>query len=286
MKRTRIVVVSDMHVGSIYGLAPPTSVPHDKQSPFILWVYEQWQKFCRMFSNPDYLLLLGDLADGAQVKILGSDALTTNLDDQEAMAVDLLQPLLGGSTKIYGINGSGYHGGEGQATNLDRRVTEKLGGEFKNSVFEFDIGLERIQICHGGIGVALVNPSTYIQREIRLAKEDAQKRKAKCPTMIVRGHQHRMYSIQDDGGIWGILNGCWQSTTPFAFKRSANISPNIGATIIDIEDGIAKIYRVEFPIPEDVRQAMYGYEVLRERTIRKHKDKDRQEWVKLQKQRR
>jgi predicted MPP superfamily phosphohydrolase len=110
MKRTRIIIVSDMHIGSIYGLAPLTSVPQDKQSPFILWVNDKWLEFSESFYNPDYLLLLGDLADGSQVKILGSDALTTNLDDQEAMAIEMIKLLVGEKTQIYGINGSGYHG--------------------------------------------------------------------------------------------------------------------------------------------------------------------------------
>jgi len=282
-KRTRIVFVSDMHVGSIYALAPLGSIPQDKQSPFIKWVYSQWEQFSIEYFNPDYLLLGGDLADGSSVKSLGVGALTTNLDEQEAMSVKLLRMLIGDSTKVFGINGSGYHAGEGQATDLDRRITEKLGGEYKGEKFEFDIGLERIQVTHGG--GSGINLSSYIVRELDRSKNLAQKRKAKAPTILLRGHQHRMCSYQDDFGCWGIVNGCWQYTTPFIFKKTANTFWNIGATIIDIEDGIAKVYRAEYQIPEDVVQFMDGYEVLQE-AKQKERDKiDHENWLKLQRER-
>jgi len=283
MKKTRIVVISDMHVGSIYGLAPLDDVPQNKQSPFLLWVNEKWLEFCKKYNNPDYLLLAGDLTDGSGIKNLGVDAICTNLDEQEFMACKLLKFIIGSNTKIYGVNGSGYHCGQGQATNLDRRITERLHGEFKGSVFVFDIGEEKIQVAHVASS-SMINPLTGILREIRLSKEDAQKRKTKSPTIIVRGHLHRALSVQDDAGVWGILNGCWQTNTPFMLQHTANITPSIGATIIDIEDGIAKVFRVDYPIPEDVRQAMFGYEQLKERTMTLKEKKDRQEWLRLQRQ--
>jgi hypothetical protein len=208
MKRTRIIIVGDMHTGSVFGLAHPSSIPEDKQNAFSDWIFKKWAKFCKQYNNPDYLLLIGDLADGSQVKILGVNALTTDTDEQVNMAKKLLTMLIGKKTKIFGINGSGYHGGEAQGTCIDRRITEALGGDFKGNVCEFEIAKERIQMSHGGTG-SMVNPSTYIQREIRLSKEDAQKGKRRGATILLRGHQHRFFSVNDDAGIIGILNGCW-----------------------------------------------------------------------------
>jgi hypothetical protein len=194
------------------------------------------------------------------------------------MAQELLSMLTPSeNTKIYGVNGSGYHGGEGQATCIDRRIIEALKGEYKGNIFEFDIANERIQVSHGGTG-SLVNPSTYIQREIALSKSDAQKRKTKGATIILRGHQHRFYTIQDDSGIYGILNGCWQYITPFMSKRSANVTPSIGAIVLEINE-ITKIYRAEYLIPETVRQEMNGYEKLTEQRL-----KEIQEQIQLRKQ--
>ena len=279
-KKTRIVVIGDMHCGSVFGLAPPSAIPQDKKNAFLKWDYDRWCEFCQKYENPDYLLLIGDLADGSQVMTLGVDALSTDTDEQVIMAETLIRMIIGKNTKVYGVNGSGYHGGERQATCIDRRIVERLNGEYKGNIFEFDIGNERIQMTHGGAGQSLVNPTSYILREIKLSKEDSSNNKSKAPTILLRGHQHRMFHIEDDGNVIGILNGCWQFRTPFMAKKSGNITPSIGAYIIDIEDGIAKVYREKYTIPQDVRESMNGYERLSQR---KNKEKNKSDWEKLQK---
>lgn len=276
---TKIVVVGDMHVGSIYGIAPISSIPENRGNAFLEWIYQAWQDFCEKHKDPDYLITIGDLGDGSQTKSLGVDTLCTDTDEQTAMAEELLSMLVPNNvTKIFGINGSGYHGGDGQETCIDRRIVEALKGEYKGNIFECDIKNERIQVAHGGTA-ALVNPSTYIQREISLSKSDAQKRKTKGPTIILRGHQHRFYTIQDDSGIYGVLNGCWQYITPFMSKRSANVTPSFGSIIIELNDA-TKIYRAEYLLPEEVRQAMNGYERLTEQ--RKKEMEDMQKIRKLE----
>lgn len=265
----KIVTVGDTHIGSVYGLAHPESVSKERHNAFLEWIFQSWQEFCRKHRNPDYLILIGDIADGTQSKTQGVDAINTSTDVQVDMAKTLLNMLVpSGKTKIYGISGSGYHIGEAQATNIDRRITEVVGGEYKGNIFEFDIKQEKIQVAHGGTA-SMMNPSTYIQREINLSKSDAQKRKVKGPTILLRGHQHRFYMIQDDAGVYGVLNGCWQYTTPFMSKKSANITPSFGGTIIEINDA-TKIYREEFLLPEMVRQQMVGYEKL---SMQRHSQK-------------
>lgn len=268
-----------MHVGSIYGLAPLSSIPQDKQFAFNKWVITCWEDLCKKFFNPDYLLLGGDLTDGSDVKALGVGAITTNLDEQENMAVTLLNMLIGKDTKVYGVNGSGHHCGEGQATDLDRRITEALHGTYKHVKFEFDIGEEKIQLAHGG--GSGINLSSYIIKELEKSKLLAQKRKTKSPTILLRGHQHRFFAVQDDCDCWGILNGCWKFPDSFVLKKSTNIGWDIGATIIDIEDGVAKVYRQRYDLPDDVIQAMEGFEELQETIIKEKKKKDKEEWDKL-----
>jgi len=277
-KKIKIVVVGDTHVGSIYGLAHPSAVAQHRNNAFLQWVFECWTDFCRKHENPEYLVLMGDLADGSQVMTLGVDALFTDTDEQVNVAEFLFRMLIGKETKIFGVNGSGYHGGERQGTNIDRRIIEALNGEYKGNIFEFEVSgtNEKIQVAHGGAGSAIVGLHAYILREILLSKSDAQKRKAQGATILLRGHQHRMFMVQDDAGVYGVLNGCWQYTTPFMAKKSANVSPSIGATIIEIEGKTTKIYREEYPIPEYVRQAMTGHEVLSLKRIREEKKKNLQ----------
>lgn len=145
-KKMSIVVVGDTHIGSIYGLAHPTHIADNRNNAFLKWNFECWTDFCKKYKNPDYLILIGDLADGSQVMTYGVDALVTDTDEQVEMARLLISMLVGDRTKIYGINGSGYHAGERQATNIDRRIIEVLNGEFKGPSFEFVVESDKTKI--------------------------------------------------------------------------------------------------------------------------------------------
>lgn len=145
-KKITIVVIGDTHIGSIYGLAHPSHVADNRNNAFLEWVFKSWADFCKKYKNPDYLILIGDLADGSQVMTYGVDALVTDTDAQVAMAKELLEMLIGDKTITYGINGSGYHGGERQATCIDRRITEAVGGEYKGNIFEFEVESDKTKI--------------------------------------------------------------------------------------------------------------------------------------------
>ncbi len=278
----KIIAIGDTHIGSIYGLASPSSVPRDRNNEFLKWIHVCWLDLCKRHNGPDYILTMGDLADGSQAKNLGVDALVTDTDEQVQMVIELFDKMITNKTTVFGVNGSGYHGGLGQATNIDRRVLEGMGGQYMGDIFEFDVnnngrGTVKIQATHGG-SVSIVNPSSYIIREMLQSEKDAAKNKIDGPDIIIRGHQHRFYSVQDDNGVWGILNGCWQYTTPFMAKKSANITPSIGATVIEIDGGPPKIYREEYKIPKYVRDGMYNWTTLIDKRIKKKKEQDNKDW--------
>lgn len=135
----KIVIIGDTHIGSIYALASPSSVPRDRNNEFLKWIYVKWLELCKKHNGPDYLITLGDLADGSQVRTYGVDALVTDTDEQVQMAIELFDKIVTDKTSIYGVNGSGYHGGLGQATNIDRRIIEGMGGTYEDYVFEFSV---------------------------------------------------------------------------------------------------------------------------------------------------
>ena len=266
----RILFVSDLHTDSIYGLTPRS--PENKVQS---WLFETWNRFTEEYKNPDILVLNGDLCEGVQSKILGVDANTTNTDEQVSDAVELLEPLIGKNTKkIYGVNGSGYHGGEGLATNLDRRVTELLNGQFQGSVLEFTVGDVSIQCCHGGTS-PIVNPLSYLLREMNLARINSSKRHQKIPNILVRSHQHEYYSVSNSI-MSGYITPCWQYNTPFMYKKTVNKIPDIGA--LQIETGKeTKVYPILYPIPEEIHESMRGYEVILENKIQNKKKQHEKE---------
>jgi len=258
----RLILLSDTHIGSVYGLSPLKYISEEKQSPFNLWIWDRWNEFCKEFKNPDYLLLNGDLVDGPQVKDLGVDAITTDLDEQVKIGIETIKMLIGKNTKIFGTNGSGYHIGKRQGVCLDKRIIENLNGTFKGNVYEFEIDNLLFQMSHGS-GGGTVNLDGYLKRELKLSRDLSIKLKKRCPDYLLRSHQHIMWKVTDNIGMSGIINGCWQYPTSYAHTRSSNLVPNIGATIIDITNGHADIYFKEYIIPLDVYESMCGFESLK-----------------------
>lgn len=263
MKKTKVVIIGDTHVGSRLGLNTPESVSEDKKSSFSEWNYKKYCEFCEKHHNPDYLILCGDICDGSQSISKGVDCVTTSGDEQVKSAISLLKQIIGEKTKVSGVIGSGYHNGAREATILDCRVIEGLGGECPGNVVEYELGDEFIQVSHG-INGGVMRPMSGLISEMELATRKARKLKMKPPTIIVRGHKHIAYQVQDECGTIGVLNGCWQYSTPFMQRSSVNVSPNIGATIIEVADGTTKVFRDEYAIPVEVDEEMRGHEIIEE----------------------
>ena len=260
--KIKLVVLGDIHIGSLYGLCPPNEISESKKTIFHSWVWDRWNEFCEKHKNPDYLILIGDIIDGNQSIDKGVNSITTSITEQTKIASEVLKMIIGENTKVYGVCGSNYHIGSKGGVNGDKQVIDMIAGEYKGTKFEFDIGGHRIQLQHKVSG-GIVNVATGLQRELKLARENSVKCRKICPNILIRAHRHVAYHIHDDCGMIGILNGCWQYTTPFMENMSSNISPNIGATIIELENGTPKVYREEYNIPEEVIDEMAGYEELK-----------------------
>jgi hypothetical protein len=251
----RTVIVADLHCGHTRGLTHP-SYFNEHTNEYQRWVFPRWEEFCRKYYNPDILVINGDSCDGPGVKNLGIECITTDLDAQAEMAAKTLRLILGKRTKIYVLNGSGYHGGEAQASNVDMRVSEKLGAEFCKYDLRLDYDKETIQFAHGAGGGGIMNPDAYLRRELLLAPINAQKTKTKMPTILIRSHMHQYTGIQRSY-ISGYVTPCWEFTTAFMEKKSANCTPDIGGLIIDRIDDLYVVYPQFYPIPSEVLDAMH-----------------------------
>ncbi len=263
----RIVVINDMHVGHEVGLNPLDSIPKKRETPFNEWVYNRWAEFCEEFHNPDYLLLNGDITDGHGGIRKGVEQFSTSFNVQVDWSVELLQMLIGDKTKTYSISGSGYHEGDRDSHNAAQSLAERLNGEYMGNIFEFEPpdSDELVQIAHGSYA-GKMNPYTGLQQEMRLATENALKRHSKCPTILLRAHQHEYIRIERST-IRAIVAPCWQYLTPYMSKKTANKLPDIGGLIMELNEN-TKIYPKIYPIPEKINQEMRGFIKLKKRTNR------------------
>lgn len=281
----RIVVVSDTHTGHELGLNPPTSFSEKRReiNPFAKWVWEQWENFSSTFYDPDYLILNGDITTGCGDINKGIELLTTSFDEQIKWATETLDKIIGKKLKkeaqdrILVINGSGYHGGERHAVNTDRLIAEQLGGTFVGNILELQLNGELLQVSHGSYA-GKMNPFTGLQQEMNLASANALRRKNKCPTILIRSHQHE-YARVERSTMRGIVTGCWQYTTPYMTKKTANKLPDIGGTIIEIDKGITKIYPRLYGVPEEINEAMRGYRMLQNKKLVETKKEGEQQFT-------
>lgn len=254
----RIVVIGDMHCGHKMALTPD-SYFNDTTNDYQKWVLGCWNDLVDRFKHPDYLILNGDLCDGMGVKNMGVECITTDIDEQADMAAELLAPMIGEKTSVKVLNGSGYHIGECHGMNGDARVAEKIGGEFVGFDYTLDIDNDRIQFAHGS-GGGKMNPDTNIRQEMQLAINNAQKLKQKPPTMLVRSHIHR-YFVDGSATIVGYVTPCWQYSSRFTHKMSANITSDIGGLIMEF-NGDTKIYPKIYPVPLEVTLSMKRHDAV------------------------
>ena len=94
-----ILVIGDIHVGSIYGLLPPDFVSSDgsekPQNEGQKYLWECWQDMKRRTAKfaIDTVIVNGDLIEGKQPKQKCSELTLVAPNDQEAAAVFLMRDL-------------------------------------------------------------------------------------------------------------------------------------------------------------------------------------------------
>jgi len=133
------LVVTDLHIGSIYGLLPPdfeyitnkSRIPvGQNRAQAKLWEYWQDVRFEVRQQNPDTILLLSDLTDGTNRKSPGLHRSMTELDAQIQGAEAVLKPLVvspieGLLRKLIAVSGSGFHAS--LDTSVDSNIMVRLG---------------------------------------------------------------------------------------------------------------------------------------------------------------
>lgn len=115
----RAVIISDLHCGNRWGLAPPEW--HSDQVPWQKQFWEYYTNTIKQIGAVDCLFVNGDLIDGPQRK----DAVTlleTNLKKQCEMSIRCIEQVKTKSIEI--IKGTGYHTDNG--LNLEEIIADQF----------------------------------------------------------------------------------------------------------------------------------------------------------------
>lgn len=129
-----LVIISDLHCGSIYGLTPPPY--QQKQSSHHHTLQrESWNAYMKMvrkWYRPDILLVNGDCIEGRQDKQGGAELLTNDRNVQVDMAVKAIKEW--NAKRILITYGTSYHTGS-QAEDFEYNIAKELGAEIEGRLF-------------------------------------------------------------------------------------------------------------------------------------------------------
>ena len=265
-KRIRnLVVISDTHCGCRVGLHGPNKTRLDdggfyESSGFQKKVYAWWREFWDEFvpratrDEPWALLMNGDALDGQVMR--AKTPISTNLNDQRHIAMDLLAPEIAKAKRYFHIRGTEAH--VGKSAENEEALAESLGaeqdedGKYARWKVELDLCGYRISAMHHvGTTGSMSYEATAVNKELTEEYADSARWCKKKPDVLVRSHRHRAIQLKLPAGWEGapvkgrnsksaicVVTPAWQGKTPFVWKiPGGRVSdPQFGGIVIRVDD--------------------------------------------------
>lgn len=249
----KILVVSDLHVGSVHALMPPvvelgpTATRQARKvyaSDMQVEFYEAWCDMIDEAGRVDACFVLGDCVDGVDRKSEGYDVWTTDRRAQVETAADLLSMVK--TRRYFCVQGSPYH--VDSNTTADLAICDRLKGTFGTDLVVV-IGDKRFHLCHAiGHTSSPVSKATAPSKEIAHAAMND--RLFGRFDLLCRGHRHDYYYIENSHGrILGVPS--WKARDSFAASRGLGMPAEcIGGALIRIENGALTVERMTTTLSE------------------------------------
>ena len=255
-----ILVIGDVHVGSIYGLLPPDFVSSDgsekpqNEGQRYLWrCWEDLKQRTAKFAI-DSVVVNGDLIEGKQPKQKCSELTLVAPNDQETAAVFLMRDLrnwleknTGREVPFYFVQGTEYHEGRGaeELESIAARVKganiqSNFSGRHCKELLNLDVGGTVLNFAHHVGGGSGFTRSGSLDAEALWCQITSSKGQAVSADLIVRSHLHFFMHVEHTNRH-AFLCPCWQLQTRFARHRSAfKAMPDIGALMFHVNPGAKK----------------------------------------------
>ena len=234
----RILIVSDMHVGSRVSVMPDEVYIDESERKMRLEsndiqkkIYRKWEEMCDSVGHVDAVINLGDTVDGTNRKSQGVGLWTTDIGLQIEVAKDLLGRIK--SNRYFGVQGSYYHVGDN--TSSDKSVIEGLGGIFSDELAIVADG-KRIHASHD-VGVSssgFAYRTTPIAQQMMLSSLNNEYKNFSC---ILRGHAHYAVKVEFPHHM-GLICPCWKGRDEYVARKSLAFLPHLGYTVLNIGDEI------------------------------------------------
>lgn len=241
------MVVSDLHVGSIYGLLPEGFVTSDdkvvEQNPGQKYLWQCWEHLISTVRGYPFAAVVvnGDVIDGTQRKQNGTELSLPLMADQTEAAIQVLLKLkkVTGDAKWFFVQGTEYH--VGHAARDEEVVACALGatkynglgsGRYCREVLDLEIDKIIINFGHHVSGGGGIYRATGIDREAiwsALAGKDGKMPRADA---LVRSHVHYFCHVEHESKH-AVITPCWQLQTRHARHKSVyKLIPTLGGIVL------------------------------------------------------
>lgn len=248
----RILVVNDLHCGSVYGILPPKFLTSDDkeltQNSGQKYLWNCWEHMASSVKDIDALVVNGDMIEGEAPKSRGADNCLPRMEDQAEAAVQCLTYLIDKvkPAKTYCLMGTPYH--DSAAGREAEVIAQRLGaerylglgpGRFCRDMLDLRVEGVVLNFLHGASVSGGLYRMTGPDKEgvwSALAGKEGKAFKADC---VIRAHAH-YFAHAEHPTKHIVINGCWSLQSGYARKSSAyRFIPDIGYIVINV-DGEAK----------------------------------------------
>lgn len=232
-----IALLADMHVGSRFGLCPKNYVSESKNpismNPGQGELLASWEKYWKVMDSMqvDTVFLDGDIMAGTNFKELGAFMMTTNMNEQVAMATRLLAPHVS-NRKVYVWSGTPYH--ESKEYQIHESLAKDLRGKFMGPLSNMEIrpSTKIVHVRHASTS-AMVYPETVLGRDIMFLKDAEALAQIPKISGIITGHRHSYIEVHKYD-VHYISLPCWEAFTPYykATMSYFKFQPDIGGALM------------------------------------------------------
>ena len=258
----KVLIVSDLHVGSIVGLWPER---HQIEGGGIYeanasqkWLFSCWKKMLAEAQKLRPVVIInGDTIQGVHSK--DGQIIGATVSAQCSAAFALLEPLSKAASRLYFIRGTEWH--DGKSAQDIEVLAMSLGavpgpdGQYSRWELYLDIGGAVIHFTHhvGASSVAWYEATVPWRDALMLLSELSRSFRCDMPgvKMIVRSHRHRFIHVNTPD-MAALVTPAWQLRTAFVFKKAPALMPHIGYVVLewDGKDLIAKPRLFSAPPPD------------------------------------
>jgi hypothetical protein len=267
-----VLVVSDPHCGSIFGMLPPDfTTSDDKTVGQNVGQKHLWQCWVDMgqavAAHPIVAVVVnGDVIDGAQGAQRGTELALPMLADQALAAEMCLRDLRGRlkeRAKWYFVQGTEYHdsaaGREVESVARGIGATPYVGpgtGRYSREALDLDVDGVVLNFAHHISASGGLYRATAPDREGVWSALGGKEGKVPRADVVVRSHVHCFTHVEHPSKHV-VVTPCWQLQTRFMRRKSYyRMVPDIGVVLLWI-DGAAKkkgedpvvVQKLLYPLP-------------------------------------